>query len=633
MLNKMRQSAGSWMIKILLGLVVLAFIFMGAGSFNSGRKNRAATVNGEPISINDYQQTHQQIIDRLRQRFGQRLDNEMLERLNVKKQAMNQVIEDELLRQTAKEHDIRVTSAELTDSITKIPAFQKNGRFNQQQYQMVLNQNRLSPAAFEAMQRQSMLTRKLSEIAKSGLHVSPEEARQWYNWRNAQIRIHYAAFSPGDFADTVSVTEKALKDYYEKHKEQYKTRPQLQARYIKFRPASYTSRVEVSEAEIESYYADNKKQYEQPATVKARHILLKVPRDADPELVAKKREKAAELMEKARSGRDFADLAKAHSEGPSSSKGGDLGTFTRKDMVAPFADKAFSLKPGEISEPVRTRFGWHVIKVEEKTEKSIQPLSAVKKKIRSSLAMRKARDKAYDEAVAMYNKSFGGDDLVQNSRGREDIQVQTTDYFTRKNGPEALGDNAGKFAETAFKLPLMEVSDIAEIGDGYFLIQAIDKKEARIPEFAAVRAEVKQDLLEQEQQEAAREAARKFLQAARSHQSIEQAGKNEGVTVETTGFFQRNQRIPGIGKDPKLAETAFGLSGDKPLPKNPVDGRKGFYVIAFADKKLPGDESFTKEKDRVIRRLQQQKQREYMSAWISHLRATSDIEITKGLIR
>src|SRR6056297_3039008 len=173
MLNKMRQSAGSWMIKILLGLVVLAFIFMGAGSFNSGRKNRAATVNGEPISINDYQQTHQQIIDRLRQRFGQRLDNEMLERLNVKKQAMNQVIEDELLRQTAKEHDIRVTSAELTDSITKIPAFQKNGRFNQQQYQMVLNQNRLSPAAFEAMQRQSMLTRKLSEIAKSGLHVSP----------------------------------------------------------------------------------------------------------------------------------------------------------------------------------------------------------------------------------------------------------------------------------------------------------------------------------------------------------------------------------------------------------------------------------------------------------------------------
>ena len=630
MLNKMRESAGSWMIKILLGIIVLAFVFMGAGSFNSGRTTKAASVNGEPVSIREYQQAYQRIIDRLRQQFGDRFNNDMLEMFNVKQQAMNQVVETELLRQTALKYKLQVAPSELAETITSIPAFQKNGQFNQQQYKMVLNQNRLSPETFEALQRESMLIQKLRSIMASGIQVSPAEARQWYNWKNVEIKIDYALFQPADFSD-VTVDEEAVKAYYEAHKEQYKTQPQVKARYVKFAPEDYTSTVEVSEPDIEAYYSNNKEKYQQPETVHARHILLKLDKEASPEEVAKRREKAVEIMEKAKAGDNFAELAKTYSEGPSKEKGGDLGTFERGDMVKPFSDKAFSMAPGDISDPVRTQFGWHIIKVEEKTEKSVKPLAKVKDQIRQTLALEKAKNEAYDDAVSMYNISFAGDDLIKNTQERGDLSVQTTDFFTRQKGPENVAQSKA-FAEAAFKLPKMDVSDVKELGDAFFLIQVLEKKEAQIPGFETVRQDVVADWEKQEQKKTAEDAAKEFLDAVKSADSIQTAADAAGIELQKTDFFTRNQSIPKIGRDQALIDAAFNLSAAEPLPESPVDGRKGFYVIAFADKQLPDPENFEKEKDQVVKQLMNQKKSRYMDAWIAQLREKSEIEISEQII-
>jgi peptidyl-prolyl cis-trans isomerase D len=618
------------MIKILLGLVVLAFIFMGAGSFNAGRTNKAASVNGEPISIKAYQQAYQNMVERLRQRFGGRLDNEMLKMLNVREQAMNQVIEAELLRQTAEEYEIQVSAAELAENIAGIPAFQQNGRFSRQRYEMVLNQNRLSPAAFETMHRESLMLEKLRALMASGIQVSESEARQWYNWQNSRVKIHYALFEPKDFTD-VPIDAESMKTYYENHKNDYKTKPRIKARYIHFKPSGYLEAVEVSRDAVEAYYRENQEDYSVDETVKARHILLKLPQDADPSLVSEKRQKAVEIMEEARSGKDFAELAKARSEGPTREKGGDLGSFTREDMVKPFSDKAFSMKPGEISEPVRTRFGWHIIKVEDRTEAHVKPLAEVEEEIRESLSLRQARDRAYDEAVAMYNTSFGGEDLVTNSQGREDVSVETTGFFTRQEGPEGV-ESPAKFAKTAFQLPLTEVSDVVEIGDGFYLIQAIERQEASIPEFETVREQVKKDLKRQRQREAAEEAAREFLETAAASSSIQAAGETASMEVRTTEFFKRNQSIPGIGREKAVLDAAFSLTEARPLHKEPEKGQKGFYVISLAEKETPEPKTFAEEKDRVVQQLAQQKKNRFMDGWISELREKSDIEISRHLI-
>ncbi len=631
MLSKMRESAGSWIIKILLGIIILAFVFMYAGGgFDGGRITKAASVNGEPISIREYQQTYKSIIDRLRQQFGDRLDNDMLEMFNVKRQAINQVIEAELLRQTAEKYNLQVTPAELAETITSIPAFQRNGSFNQRQYKMVLNQNRLSPEAFEALQGESMLIQKLRAVVASGIQVSPAEAQEWYNWKNSEIKIDYAVFEPKAFSD-ISINEDALKTYYDKHKEAYKTQPKIKARYVKFSIEDYLPKIEIPEENIQAYYDNNQKKYQQPATVHARHILLKLAEDARPEEVSKKRQKALEIMEQAKAGEDFAELAEQYSEGPSKEKGGDLGTFEKGDMVKPFSDKAFSMASGDISEPVRTRFGWHIIKIEEKTEESVKPLAEVKDKIRKTLARGEAKNLAYDEAISLYNTSFSGDDLIKNTRDRDDISVQTTDFFTKTQGPASIS-KAKAFAEEAFKLPLMDVSDIKELEDGFYLIQVIEKQEAQIPEFEAVREKVTRDWKRQEQKNAAKSAAAKFLETVKSFNSIKEAGKNAAIEINTTDFFNRNQPIPDIGRDQAVIDAAFSLSDAEPFPEAPIDGRKGFYVIGFAEKQLPEPETFKKEKDNITKQLIRQKQSRYMDDWIAQLKEKSDIEITEQLI-
>lgn len=632
MLSKMRESAGSWMIKILLGIIVLAFVFMGVGSFNTGRTTKAGSVNGEPISIRKYQQTHKRIIDQLRQRFGDRLNNDMLENFNVKQRAIDQVIETELLRQTAKKYNLQVAPAELAETITRIQAFQKNGHFSQQQYKMVLNQNRLSPESFEALQRESMLIRKLKSVVSSGIQVSPAEAREWYNWKNSEIKIDYALFKPEAFSDVVTVNEDALKAYYDKHKEEYKTRPKIKARYVKFSVEDYLPKIEVPEEDIQAYYNNNQKKYQQPATVHARHILLKVDKKANPERVAEKREKALEIMEQAKAGKNFAGLAEKYSEGPSKEKGGDLGTFERDDMAKPFSEKAFSMAPGEISEPVRTRFGWHIIKVEEKTDESVKPLAEVKDEIRKTLAMEEAKNLAYDEAISMYNISFAGEDLIKNSRDREDISVQTTDFFTKKKGPASLSKKAQAFAEAAFKLPLMDVSDIKELGDAFYLIQVTEKQETQIPEFETVREKVASDWRQQEQKRAAENAAEEFLKTVKSMHSIQEAAEKAAIEINATDFFNRNQEIPDIGRDQAVINAAFNLSEANPFPESPINGKKGYYVIAIADKKKPDPQAFKKEKNNLVKQLTRQKQTRYMDAWIAQLREKSDIEISDRLI-
>lgn len=625
MLESMRKSAGSWMIKVLLMVIVAAFVFMGAGSYLANKSSVVATVNGDQISVKDYQRAYRNITANLRQQFGGNLDQEMLEMFNVEKQALNSVIDKTLMLQVAQKNDIRIPDEALVETITSIPTFQNNGAFDPQRYKMVLRQNRMSPQEFEAMQKEEMLTRRLRNFVANTIAVSDAEAHAWYNWQNTAVNVSYVSFKPGDF-ENVDVTADEIAKYYEDNKSDYKTEPMRKARYVRFSPDDYMDEVDVAEDEIKAYYDEHQSEYESPATVTARHILLKLPENADDEAVSEKRHKAMEIRTEAESGKDFAELAKKYSEGPSSEEGGDLGTFEEGDMVKPFSEKAFSMEPGEISEPVRTRFGWHIIKVEDRREASVKPLKKVKSKIDDQLARQKARSLAYDEAISIYDISFEGEDLVKNAE-EFDLKLHTTDFFTRKNGPGAI-ENAPAFAKTAFKLPMMEISDITEIGDHYYLIQAIEKKAAEIPELAAVKDEVRADLLAEKRRQAAKKRAEDFLAKAGDTKDIGKAGEKAGVKVETTGFFTRNEKIPGIGQAPDIASTAFSLSAGNPVPEAVLSVKNRFYVLAFKDKKVPQKAEFENDKAQTVSKLTQQKRQQMFDKWISNLRENSEIEIS-----
>ncbi|MGM0451816.1 MAG: SurA N-terminal domain-containing protein [Thermodesulfobacteriota bacterium] len=625
MLESMRKSAGSWMIKVLLMLIVVAFIFMGAGSYLANKSNEVATVNGESISVNQYQRTYQNITANLRQQFGGQLDQKMLEKFNVEKQALNSVIENTLMIQVAQKNDIRVPKQALAETITQIPSFQENGSFDPQRYKKVLSQNRLSPQQFEAMQKEAMLTRRLKAFVGNTIAVSDAEAHTWYNWQNTSVNIAYTAFKPADVKD-IEITDKDLADHYEQHKADYKTAPKRKARYVRFSAADHMEEVEVTEEEIKTYYNDHQSEYKKPETVSARHILLKVPENASDETVAEKRQQAEKILRRAKSGTEFAELARKHSEGPSKKDGGKLGTFEKGDMVEPFSEKAFAMEPGEISDPVRTQFGWHIIKVEEHQAETTQPLDEVKSKIRDKLARQKARNLAYDEAISIYDISFQGQDLVENAE-EFGLELKTTDFFTQKQGPDGVDDGQG-FAEKAFNLPLMEVSDITEINKTYYLIQPIEKQASQIPELEDIKDEVRADAAAQKRRRAAKVRAEDFLATAQKSGSIDKAAEDADKTVETTGFFTRNEKIPGIGQAPDIASAAFSLSAENPLPESVIAAGDTFYVLALTDKKVPEKTEFESNKDQTVSELTQRKRQQTFDKWIANLRANSEIEIS-----
>lgn len=623
MLKLMREHATSWLIKIILGAIIIVFVlYFGSGSMRQPRANRIAFVNGDPITAGEYRDTYNKLIDRYRQ-FGSNLNQDMIKRLE--KQALDNLIDQNLLRQEAKKLNIRVTDKELTDAILNMDVFQSNGVFNKRLYTNLLSNNRLTPEAFENMQREAMLTEKLRTFLLSNIKVSDQEALEWFKWNDASISIEYVLFESKDYKD-IEPTDEEIKAYFEENKDSYKTEPKVKAQFLHFKSDDYKAKVEVTDEEIQDYYESNMAEFKTEKTVEARHILLKLEKDSTPEAEQEKKEKILEILEMAKAGQDFAELAKTYSEGPSKTKGGYLGAFKKGAMVKPFSDKAFSMKPGEISDPVRTTFGWHIIKVEKVNEEKTLSLEEAKEKITKKLTENKTKEIAYDEAEKVYDSVFEGDDLAKVAENRE-IEIKTTDFFTKRSGPKKGVKNRSKFASAAFKLALMEISEPQDFGDGYYLIQILEKIPEKIDDFENVKNKVRRDIIKKTQEEKANKDASDFLAALNEEGSMSAAGEKLDVTPKVTDFFKRNDSIPDIGYEREIAKAAFKLSDEKKFPESVLKGRKGYYVIAFKEKKTPEPEEFEKEKEKTKERLLQQKQFRAFDAWLSQIKEKSEISI------
>ena len=622
MLSLMRKHAGSWMIKVLLGGVAVTFISWGGYRFSSERSGRVATVNGESITNEEYRLAYNRLLDQVRQSFGNNLNEELLKNMQLPKQAIDQLVNKLLMRQAATELELRVSNEDLSRSIRSISAFQTAGVFDPRRYKNVLDRNNLSPEGFEVNQRDVLLIEKLNTLITGSVKVSEQEANDWYKWNNATVDIEFVLFDPNRYSD-IAVTAEEVQKYFEGNKESYKTEPQLKVQYVKFDPRSYVSQVKVTDDEIREYYDEHPDEFKMDKTVEARHILINVSQDAGQDEVDKARAQIESILQKAKEGQDFAELAKQYSQGPSKDQGGSLGTFTRETMVKPFADKAFSMKAGEISDPVRTQFGWHIIKVEKVNEATTTSYDDAKDEIRKNFADERSKLLAYDAAELIFDSAFESGDL-ETIASEHKLTLVTTDFFTRQ-GPKTGVQNKAKFAQIAFDLPEDEVSEIQDFGDGYYLLKFVEKLTPRIPELKEVEKMVEADLVEEKKGEKAKVDAEALLSALKEGEDLESAGKKFGLKPQTSGFFKRHESIPNVGFEREMSRVAFELSGQKKLPPEVIKGRKGYYVISFKQRKAPSIADFDKEKTDIINRLLQQKRSQTFNAWLEQVRERSEI--------
>jgi peptidyl-prolyl cis-trans isomerase D len=630
MLSLMRKHAGSWMIKLILGAVILAFIPFGYGIYQDRRDTEIASVNGEPIFYENYNRIYNNLIDQMRQSFGDALNEDMIKSLRLRDQAMNQLIDEKLLLAEADRLDLDISDKELAEVIGQIEAFQTAGVFDSRRYEYILDRNRLSKDMFEAEQKKALKIGKIRNFIMSGAKVSNQEAEEWYRWNDASANIDYVRFSPDVYKD-IKPTDEEINAFFDTHKENYKTEPKLKVRYLFFNPDNYKTGIDIAEEVLREYYDDNSAEFSTPKTVEARHVLIRVAEGADEKTVAKTKKEIEDILKLAREGSDFAELAKKHSQGPSAGNGGYLGSFRKESMVKPFSDAAFALNAGQISEPVRTQFGWHIIKVEKVNPASTTSFEDARSNIREKLISEKARTLAYDEAEQVYDASFEGDDLLRNAADRK-LTVVDTDYFTRQ-GPEAgISDRTG-FATAAFGLSLMEISEVLELQDGYYVMQVVEKLEPQIPELKDVLPKVRADLIKTKQHEKSALAAEAFLADVKKSGSLAEESARQGLRIESTGFFKRGAAVPNIGFDRAFSDGVFALSDANRLPDKVFKVNDMNYVISYAERKEPNAESFEKEKNNIKAQLLRQKQSQIINSWLAEKRNSSEIMIDEKFLQ
>jgi len=625
----MRKHATSWLIKVACFAIVIVFIFWGGYSYTEKKANRVAVVNGSYIGLREYQSMYSNLVEQMRRQFGRQFSSELVETLNLKGQALDRLINRRLILAEAGMLKFDVSREELQNAIVSYPAFQTNDQFDPLRYQQILRSNRLTPQDFEANQREDLLINKVEQFITRGAKVLESEMLSFFHHTRDRVNLAYVQIDPQDFKNQVNVDEEAVRDYFDKHRENYRLADKRNILYVRFVPRDYLAEVEVTDQEIEEFYQLHQDNYREPKKVHARHILFRISEKAKTAEIQEILDRAKKVLNLARKGDNFAELARKYSEDSTAAKGGDLGYFKSGDMVKPFADSAFSLKKGEISDLVRTRFGIHIIKVEDITEESVQPLAQVKETVRQSLKEERGREIALQRADSFIDLSRALDDL-QKAAVEEGLEVKESGLFAAVEPIPQLGRHS-EINEIIFALRPREISPAFSIGDDQLVVQLVEIQDSRLEEFAEAQERVQEDWITEQSEVLARKQAQEWLETARQEGNLAEVARRNKLKINKTGLFTTISPAPPFGNQRDMVITAFSLTPEQPVPSEvyEVDGK--FIILQLEDSQPASENVFQKEKDNLAKQLLQAKKEQTFSRWINGRRQQADIEMLQEL--
>jgi len=446
--------------------------------------------------------------------------------------------------------------------------------------------------------------------------VPADELRQWLRYAGEEIKLAVKAVTAKEFEDKVEIKDAELAAWFEKNKTKYTTEPQIRLKYLFFDSDALGKDGKISEEELKARYEENKERYQVPEQRHVRHILFKVPKDADAKTVAQKEEQARKVLAMARGGRDFAELARQYSEGPTAAKGGDLGFFGRGRMVKPFDDAVYSMHKGEIRGPVRTQFGFHIIKVEDIRPATTRSFAEVKDELRRELEKEEGKAQAFKAASEAFEGIMRAGNLDKYSK-EKGIELRKTDFFSRSKPPAGIVSDP-RFLEEAFKLSKGELSSLVELDKGYAILFVDDVKPPVVPPLEEVRDRVVRDYTRDRAIVLAQEAAEKELAEARKK------GTLSGDKLIKTDYLKRRSPAPA-GIPAPVVEDAFSLAPSDKFPAKPLKIGDSFYLYQVVERR-PGDE---KADEQMKKQLQEQllaaEKSRLLSDWLRELQQKAEI--------
>lgn len=630
MLNILRKRAQSTVIQAVVLIIAVVFIFWGVGTNLGNRRNTLATVNGVEIPAEDFRRSYDSAVENMRAQFGGNIPQGFLESLNLERQVLDQLIQAEILRQGGREMGISVSGRAVQDEIKSMSVFQAGGQFDLTRYKAVLEQNRMNPTSFEAGLEKDLLVRDVSRAIEGFAVVTDGEITSRHNASNEKVRIAYSVFKGVDLEGTVEVNEQDLAAWFEKHKNDYLSEPKIQLQYLFFNAEDDLAQVQVSEETLKERYEAEKERYFQPEQRRARHILLRVAEGEDEKTRAEKKKKAEEILAQAKAGKDFAELAKKHSEDSSAKNGGDLGFFSKGAMVESFDNAVFQMQPGEISAVVETVFGYHLIKLEEVRTATTRSFEQVQAELADQVKRQEGKGLTFTRASQAYEDIIKAGSLAKYREGHQDA-VKETGLFARSEPPPAPV-NDPRFLQAAFALNKGELSSITETGQGYAILFVTEVEAPTAPELSAVRDKVVAAFRKEKGGELAKSRAEELLKGAHEKKSLAGAAP-EGVAVQESVLIGRTDPASEGQPPGQVVQQAFALSLHDALPTQPILIGDAYYVFQLLERQReekPLDEAGRKQ-------LQEQAlavaRNGLMTDWLTWMRGRTETWVNEDLLK
>jgi peptidyl-prolyl cis-trans isomerase D len=629
MLDRMRRHR-DW-LKWSLGLVCVAFVlfyipdFLRGTGADAASSDTVAKVEGREITAGDFRRTYQAQLQAYRSAYGNNMSEQLLKQLGIDQQILQQMVDERAALAEAERIGIAVSDEEVRQRIFTMPAFQDNGAFiGETRYRQLLQMQRppLTPSEFEDNVRRGLLVEKLRTSLTGWLSVPDNELEKEYRRRNDKVKLAVVGVTSDSVRSQVNASDADVAAYFDAHKAAFKIPEKRKIRYLLIDIDAMRAKVTVPPGDIEKEYNNNIEQYSTPEQVRASHILLKTEGKDDAAVKAK----AEDLLKQARGGADFAELARKNSEDEASAKnGGDLDYFGKGRMVPEFDAAVFSMQPGQISDLVKTQYGYHIIKLVDKKPATTRPLAEVRQQLTDQLAYQRAQSQAADLAQKLEGQIKKPADLDTQAKANG-LVVQESGFFARDEPILGLGP-APEASSRAFEMKPNDVAGPLRASRGFVFETLVAKQDPRDAKLDEVKDRVRDELVKQKARDAAKAKATELAAKLKTASDFEKAAKAAGTEAKTTDLIAQDAPIPDLGNAPAVTEAAFKLP--QGAVSDPIPTDNGAAVIKVLEKKEVTPEEWTSNKERFREELLNDRRNRFFSAYMVKAKQKMKIEVNR----
>lgn len=609
-------------VQIVLFLIIITFGFFGVDSYRkSGGGNAPATVNGEKISQQEFDNAMRQQQERVREQAGSNFDPAMFEKPEIKRMILDSLISQRLLSSQARSVGLTLSDDQLAQIIAGIEAFQKDGKFDKQRYEAALNSQNMSPLVFESRVRDELSTRQLVDAFIKNGYSSEAGADNLIRLNEQQRVVSVSQVSPDAFFKQVKIEEAEVKDYYEKNQKEFQTPERARVEYLIFSASALQSQVAVDDAEIKKYYEEHQSEFSTPELRKAAHILIAVDAKASDEDKQAAKSKAEQILQQVKQApAEFSPLARKYSQDPgSAANGGDLGMFGRGMMVKPFDDAVFKLMVGEVSGLVQSDFGFHIIKLLAVKGGKSQALMEVKGSIAQKLKTQKANDKYAELAEKFSNAVYEQSDSLKPAADMVKIPVQQVAWLSK--GQIGVSPWTDKALQAVFSDEVVKNkrnTPAVEIAPNTLLAaRIIEHKPESVSSLAEVASSIRQKLQRMQAQDMAIKQGKSILA---------QLQQGESVSVEWKAA-QAVTRSQHAALSNEFTRQIFQASVAKLPMYVGLESAQGGFMLARIDSVKEVEAIDVAKRERYMQQLRQMTGEELLQAYIKDTKKHASISI------